>query len=305
MSICGEPDGGPTKYGVAIVDVCTGMLACNSILAALNARAPHRQGPARRGLALRVGPRDARERRVELSRVRQGRRPVRQRPPEHRAVHDLSGRRRHDRARGRQRRAVRAHRRGARPAGMGAAIRASRRTATASRTATRRRHDRRGARSATRADAWLDKLKAAGVPCGTINSVAQALDDPHTAAREMVETVEHPTVGALKMLGIPFKFTDTPARCGARRRRSASTPTKFSRASLALDARARSRSCAQDKVDPMITGFSHVSIVVPDLEAAARDAARAVRAHGRRAHGQRASRACASPTSSSATPRSS
>ena len=42
MSICGEPDGGPTKYGVAIVDVCTGMLACSSIVAALNAR--HRTG---------------------------------------------------------------------------------------------------------------------------------------------------------------------------------------------------------------------------------------------------------------------
>ena len=42
MSICGEADGGPTKYGVAIVDVCTGMLACNAILAALNAR--HRTG---------------------------------------------------------------------------------------------------------------------------------------------------------------------------------------------------------------------------------------------------------------------
>jgi succinate--hydroxymethylglutarate CoA-transferase len=38
MSICGEPDGMPTKYGVAIVDVCTGMLAANAILAALNAR---------------------------------------------------------------------------------------------------------------------------------------------------------------------------------------------------------------------------------------------------------------------------
>src|SRR5437764_409047 len=38
MSICGDPDGQPTKYGVAIVDVCTGMLASNAILAALNAR---------------------------------------------------------------------------------------------------------------------------------------------------------------------------------------------------------------------------------------------------------------------------
>ncbi len=42
MSICGEQGGDPTKYGVAIVDVCTGMLACSSILAALNAR--HRTG---------------------------------------------------------------------------------------------------------------------------------------------------------------------------------------------------------------------------------------------------------------------
>jgi crotonobetainyl-CoA:carnitine CoA-transferase CaiB-like acyl-CoA transferase len=38
MSICGEPDGTPTKYGVAIVDVVTGLYACNAILAALAAR---------------------------------------------------------------------------------------------------------------------------------------------------------------------------------------------------------------------------------------------------------------------------
>src|SRR5688572_25058860 len=38
MSICGEPQGEPMKYGVAIVDICTGMLACNTILAALQAR---------------------------------------------------------------------------------------------------------------------------------------------------------------------------------------------------------------------------------------------------------------------------
>jgi succinate---hydroxymethylglutarate CoA-transferase len=62
-----------------------------------------------------------------------------------------------------------------------------------------------------RCDAWLAKLKAAGVPCGRINSVAEALADPQTGARAMVETVEHPTIGALKLLGIPFKFSDTPA----------------------------------------------------------------------------------------------
>ena len=45
------------------------------------------------------------------------------------------------------------------------------------------------------ADAWLAKLMAVGIPCGKINSVAEALDDPHTAARDMIETVEHATIG--------------------------------------------------------------------------------------------------------------
>jgi formyl-CoA transferase len=61
------------------------------------------------------------------------------------------------------------------------------------------------------AGAWIATLQAAGVPCGRINSVARALDDPHTAARRMVETVEHPTVGALRLLGIPFTLHGTPA----------------------------------------------------------------------------------------------
>ena len=59
-------------------------------------------------------------------------------------------------------------------------------------------------------DAWEQKLKAAGVPCGRINSVKQALDAPHTAARKMVETVEHPTIGPLRLIGTPFKFDGTP-----------------------------------------------------------------------------------------------
>src|SRR5258706_2519764 len=45
MSICGEPDGSPTKYGVALVDVCTGMLAVNAILGPPNAPPCHGRGP--------------------------------------------------------------------------------------------------------------------------------------------------------------------------------------------------------------------------------------------------------------------
>jgi formyl-CoA transferase len=61
------------------------------------------------------------------------------------------------------------------------------------------------------ADAWLVKFGAAGIPCGRINTVAQALADEHTAAREMVRSIKHPTAGDLKMLGIPFRFSATPA----------------------------------------------------------------------------------------------
>jgi formyl-CoA transferase len=61
------------------------------------------------------------------------------------------------------------------------------------------------------AQSWLSKLTAAGIPCGRINSVAQALDDPHAVARDMVCTVDHPTAGPVKTLGIPFRFSDTPA----------------------------------------------------------------------------------------------
>jgi crotonobetainyl-CoA:carnitine CoA-transferase CaiB-like acyl-CoA transferase len=57
---------------------------------------------------------------------------------------------------------------------------------------------------------WIEKLRAAGVPCGPINSVAQALNDPHTLARGMVRTVKHPKVGDLRMVGIPFRFSATP-----------------------------------------------------------------------------------------------
>jgi crotonobetainyl-CoA:carnitine CoA-transferase CaiB-like acyl-CoA transferase len=58
---------------------------------------------------------------------------------------------------------------------------------------------------------WLTRLKAVGVPCGRINSVAEALADPQTAARQMIESVRHPTIGELKLVGMPYKLSGTPA----------------------------------------------------------------------------------------------
>jgi crotonobetainyl-CoA:carnitine CoA-transferase CaiB-like acyl-CoA transferase len=55
---------------------------------------------------------------------------------------------------------------------------------------------------------WLELLYAAGVPCGPINDVEQALEEPHTVARNMIVETEHPQYGTLKSLASPVKVGD-------------------------------------------------------------------------------------------------
>src|SRR5690606_29003029 len=62
------------------------------------------------------------------------------------------------------------------------------------------------------ADDWVTALREAGVPCGAVRSVGDALTDPQTLARQMVELVTHPTIGPLQVLGVPAKLSDTPGR---------------------------------------------------------------------------------------------
>lgn len=57
---------------------------------------------------------------------------------------------------------------------------------------------------------WVSRLNDAGVPCGAVRSIGEALTDPQTIARAMVETVSHPTIGALPVLGVPVKLSGTP-----------------------------------------------------------------------------------------------
>jgi crotonobetainyl-CoA:carnitine CoA-transferase CaiB-like acyl-CoA transferase len=57
---------------------------------------------------------------------------------------------------------------------------------------------------------WLELLENAGVPCGPVNDMLQALSDPQTVAREMVVEVQHPTAGPVQALGLPIKFSATP-----------------------------------------------------------------------------------------------
>ena len=58
---------------------------------------------------------------------------------------------------------------------------------------------------------WLARLEAAEVPSGPINDLAAVFSDPQVLARRMVETVEHPTIGPVRVTGVPFKLAATPA----------------------------------------------------------------------------------------------
>jgi CoA:oxalate CoA-transferase len=66
--------------------------------------------------------------------------------------------------------------------------------------------------------AWIEILERAGIPCGPINNVAQALEHPQVAARNMLVSVEDPVSGRLALAGNPLKmsaFPDPPARAPA------------------------------------------------------------------------------------------
>jgi crotonobetainyl-CoA:carnitine CoA-transferase CaiB-like acyl-CoA transferase len=64
-------------------------------------------------------------------------------------------------------------------------------------------------RRRTTAD-WLARLDASGVPAGPVLSIAAMQADPQTQARHMVAETAHTTLGPVKTIGIPVKFSDTP-----------------------------------------------------------------------------------------------
>jgi crotonobetainyl-CoA:carnitine CoA-transferase CaiB-like acyl-CoA transferase len=57
---------------------------------------------------------------------------------------------------------------------------------------------------------WEVILNEAGIPCGPIHQLDEALDHPQTLHREMVVEREHPTLGSVRLLGLPVKLSDTP-----------------------------------------------------------------------------------------------
>ncbi len=67
-------------------------------------------------------------------------------------------------------------------------------------------------RFATRSSAdWVSALDAADVPCGQINDVLSAFATPAARGSSMHVTVAHPQLGGVDQIGVPFALSRTPA----------------------------------------------------------------------------------------------
>ncbi len=210
MSITGEPAGGAMKLGVAIVDICTGLLASISILSALEAR--HRTGTGQR---------------VEVNLHDTGLLILANVAANHLASGQVPGRygnghpnivpyRTYLTSDGELALAVgndAQFRRLAELLGRPDWAEDPRFARNRDRVEHRERIDaeiqeiliRR-----TRAE-WISLLDQAGIPAGPINNVAEALASAQTRGREMVISLDHPGLGLIQMLGLPIELDGTPA----------------------------------------------------------------------------------------------
>ncbi|MEM9780599.1 MAG: CaiB/BaiF CoA-transferase family protein [Pseudomonadota bacterium] len=65
--------------------------------------------------------------------------------------------------------------------------------------------------TATRTAAdWIAALDDKAVPCGQINTVAEAFAQPQAVAREMTVRLPHPVSGHVDLIGNPIRMSETP-----------------------------------------------------------------------------------------------
>jgi CoA:oxalate CoA-transferase len=57
---------------------------------------------------------------------------------------------------------------------------------------------------------WLAEFEPLDLPCGPVNTIAQAAEDPQILAREMLVEVTHPVIGPFKLANTPIKLSRTP-----------------------------------------------------------------------------------------------
>lgn len=59
-------------------------------------------------------------------------------------------------------------------------------------------------------DYWVELLRAGGLPVGAIRDIKDVLAAPEIIARGMIQEIEHPTAGTIRLIGSPLNFSETP-----------------------------------------------------------------------------------------------
>ena len=210
MSITGAEGGGPTKLGVAIVDVCTGQYAAMTILAALNAR-------GRTGKGQRVAVNLFNTSLSMLVNVAANYLVGGEKAGRYGNGHpNIVPYRDYPCAEGEIALSVGNDTQFARFAEIAGHPEWSddeNFKTNAGRVVNRDRVDQmvRDALAAKPAEDWITELQAAGISCSMIYPVDQALESAQAAANGMVIEMDHPTAGRFRALGIPYEFSDTAA----------------------------------------------------------------------------------------------
>jgi len=57
---------------------------------------------------------------------------------------------------------------------------------------------------------WQERMRAAGVPCGKVRTVGEALRSPEARERALVSRIPHPTVGWVPNVRSPIRYSRTP-----------------------------------------------------------------------------------------------
>lgn len=210
MSITGSAEGAPAKVGVAVVDLTTGMLAANAILAALYAR--ERTGAGQHIETSLLESQVAWLANVASAYLVTGEAPVR-----HGNAHPTIVP--YQTFRGVDREFALGVGNDAQWQRLCTAIG---RPELADDARFRTNPDRVRHReelttlleshfAAAPAGEWVARIREAGVPAGPVRTIPEVLEDPQVHAREMVVRVPHPSIGELRLIGIPCKFSVTPA----------------------------------------------------------------------------------------------
>ncbi len=209
MSVTGDPEGEPTKVGVALVDVITGLFAVTAILAALRTRDSSGVGQhvdvslLESELAALVN--------VSSAFLVSGQRPRRY-GNAHASIVPYQVFRARDRsfalaaANDRQFATLCVH------LGHPDWVEDERFATNPARVVHREALVDLLTRAFASRDAhdWVEILRAAGLPCAPINHMDEVFDHEQVRALGVVEEVPHPNAGTIPIVRSPFHLSDTP-----------------------------------------------------------------------------------------------